>query len=136
MTLEELYTMPAPALKHHPRMERAKRAAQFMPFAALTGYAAELQEESRCTEQFIEQDEYEKEEINRRLAELLEDADGAPCVRIVFFVPDARKEGGAYTAAEGRLKKYRTDERVLVLDDGTEIPTEFICSVELSDRDG
>lgn len=130
MSEETLYTMSAPKLKYHARMSREKRAAQFMPFSALTGYEEELQEERRRTERFIELDAYEKEEVNRTLTSMVEAIDKEPFARIVYFVPDARKKGGSYTTVEGRLLKYRLHERTLLLDDGTEVPTDAICSIE------
>lgn len=128
--MEEMYAMPAPVLKHHVRMAREKRAAQFMPFSALTGYEEELEEERRRTEHFIELDEYEKEDINRTLLALVEEIDTIPRVRIVYFLPDEKKAGGAYVTMEGYLQKYRTYERLLLLDDGTEILTDAIRSIE------
>lgn len=112
--------------KRHPQMPADERAAQFSPFAALTGYGAVIRETARLTDRKMELSENMKEELERKLKEL--------CARncegeITFFVPDGRKEGGAYVTAEGRVKKTDDAERAVVLEDGTRIPVEDIVDI-------
>lgn len=82
-----------PVWKKHPQMDRMMRAAQFAPFAALTGHDEAVRETARLTEEEIELDEYEVAELNRKLQWLAEHKDTE--VSVVHFVKDAKKEGGA-----------------------------------------
>lgn len=113
----------------HPRMPLASRAAQFAPFAALTGHDDAIRETARLTDRRIEPDEYEKERTDRALRYALEHPGTA--VRVTYFVPDGRKDGGAYADAAGVVKRLDRAARALVLADGRRIPVEEILTVEL-----
>lgn len=89
----------------HPRMLLQDRAAQFSPFAALTGYEDALRETARQTEQFIELDEDRKQEIDRQIFYLRQHLKEQFNVKITYFVPDSRKEGGKYLVSEGQVQK-------------------------------
>ena len=103
------------------------RAAQFMPFAALTGYEAALGETARLSVERLELDAQEAEELNRRVA-LIARLPDRPEVTIEYFVPDDRKAGGAYVTVTGRMRHISVAKMTLVMD-GTEIPMEDIDSV-------
>ncbi len=123
---DDIIDLPHHVSKRHPQMPADERAAQFSPFAALTGYGAVIRETARLTDRKMELSENMKEELERKLKEL--------CARncegeIKFFVPDERKEGGAYVTAEGRVKKTDDAERAVVLEDGTRIPVEDIVDI-------
>ena len=100
-----------------PKMSLYNRAAQFSPFAALTGYDDIIREEARETGVWTEPGESRKEEINRRLNGIAEALAGRqkPAVRVTRFIPDAKKDGGAYAAAEGLVRKIDPIQRKLVL---------------------
>lgn len=102
---DDVIHLPHPASKIHPRMSMVDRAAQFSPFAALTGYDAVLKETARLTGERIELDEYEKNALNERLqliaATLGEDHE----VSITYFKPDELKAGGEYVTVTGEIKK-------------------------------
>ena len=85
-----------PTSKKHPRMSNMNRAAQFAPFAALTGYEESIEESARLTDRKIELSEYEIEELNTRLYFIKEHIKDRPKVTITYFQPDGRKDGGAY----------------------------------------
>lgn len=93
--------MPHPVSASRPRMPLQDRAAQFSPFAALTGYDAALKETARLTDRFIELEEDRKQEINLQIGYLQQHISEPITVRITYFEPDARKEGGAYNVLEG-----------------------------------
>lgn len=113
-----------------PPMPMLDRAAQFSPFAALTTYAAAIEEEGRLTDRMVELDESTKAILGAKLQILDDCAAEEPEVTITYFRPDARKAGGAYTRAAGRLKRIDTVEQTVMLTDGTRIPIEHICAVD------
>lgn len=110
-------------------MSMESRAAQFSPFAALTGYEAVVAETARRTEEKCELDEEQKLRIGRRLALLRKHIREAPIVRVRYFVPDERKAGGAERFAEGPVKKIDEYAGLLLLPDA-EIPFEDIYALE------
>lgn len=122
-------------LPHHVSASRkpmaiTARAAQFAPFAALSGYDAEVQEAGRLTDRPIEPDEYEKEAMNARLRLLARHFREEWVVSLVFFQPDERKAGGAYVTRTGTVKKLYETERLLTLTDGTVIPLDDLIALD------
>ena len=122
-------------LPHHVSASRkpmamTARAAQFAPFAALSGYDAEVQEAGRLTDRPIEPDEYEKEALNARLRLLARHLREEWVVSLVFFQPDERKAGGAYVTRTGMVKKLYETERLLTLTDGTVIPLDDLIALD------
>lgn len=100
------------------RMTPGNRAAQFAPFAALTGYDEAVAETARLTDRRRELDDSEKERLNAMLLSLAERIEERPEVEVTWFVPDARKDGGAYVTGTGRLKKIDTTQGCLCFTDG------------------
>ena len=122
-------------LPHHVSASRkpmaiTARAAQFAPFAGLSGYDAEVQEAGRLTDRPIEPDEYEKEALNARLRLLARHFREEWVVSLVFFQPDERKAGGAYVTRTGTVKKLYETERLLTLTDGTVIPLDDLIALD------
>ena len=115
--------------QNHPQMPLRDRAAQFAPFAALTGYEAAIGETARQTTERRELDAQEAAELNRRLTDLAARLKDRPKVTIEYFVPDERKSGGAYFTVAGRVRHISVPEKVLVMEDGTVIPLEDIVSI-------
>ena len=111
-----------------PRMSRMNRAAQFSPFAALTGYEDLIDEAARYTDERTELDDSVKEALGRRLRELLR-TEPPPVVTVVFFVPDGRKSGGAYRTVSGRLLGYDAHARTILLEPGGEIPLDDVTDL-------
>ena len=106
------------------------RAAQFSPFAALTGYDAAVKETARLTEDWVELDEYQKSALNDRLQILQERLSNTPVISITYFVPDERKSGGAYCTETGIIKKIDYYERAVIMRSGTHIPIDEIIGIE------
>ena len=122
-------------LPHHtsptkPRMAMIDRAAQFSPFAALTGYDAAVKETARLTENRIELDEYEKSALNDRLQIVQERLSDTPEISITYFVPDERKSGGVYCKETGVIKKIDYYERAVIMRSGAHIPIDEIIGIE------
>lgn len=113
-----------------PRMSRRDRAAQFSPFAALSGYGAAVDETARLTEEKAELHEDGKLLVNARLQLLLNHIDEKPELLITYFKPDEKKEGGSYRALGGTIKKIDLYERKIVMTDGSAAPIDDIYSIE------
>ena len=126
---KDMLHLPHPVSATHPRMSLQDRAAQFSPFAALTGYDDALKETARLTDRFIELDEDRKQEIDRQIGYLQQHRGEAVTVKITYFVPDARKDGGAYNTLEGCIQKIDENSRSLRIQ-GTEIPVEKIYEID------
>lgn len=127
---DAIINLPHPTSKKHPRMSMLNRAAQFSPFAALTGYDAAVKETARLTEQRVELDEYSKAALDERLRIIQEHLSETPQVTITFFQPDSRKAGGAYLSVTGCIKKIDTYEKCVVMMDKQKIPIEEIYGIE------
>lgn len=113
-----------------PRMSRKDRAAQFSPFAALSGYGAAVDETARLTEEKAELHEDGKLLVNARLQLLLDHIDEKPELLITYFKPDEKKKGGSYRALGGTIKKIDLYERRIVMTDGSTAPIDDIYSIE------
>lgn len=126
---DDMLHLPHPTSPTRPRMSMIDRAAQFSPFAALTGYDAAVKETARLTERKIELDEYEKQALDVKLAAIREQMGEHPEVTITYFQPDERKEGGSYQTVTGRIKKIDEYERQIVLVDGEKIKLADVMDV-------
>ena len=127
---DDIIDLPHYVSETHPPMSRADRAAQFSPFAALTGYDAAVRETARVTERRIELDEGVKAELNARLNCILEHLPEHPQVSLTYFVPDEKKSGGAYRTVTGTVRKLDSFAKTLTLTDGTVVPMEEMVHVE------
>ncbi len=127
---DDIINLPHHESKTHPHMSLRDRAAQFSPFAALSGYEAAVNETARLTEEWVEPDEYKKEQLNRRLVLIGENLSQTPRVEITYFKPDEKKSGGAYVTARGSVRKIDTYEGIFYMADGTKIPVDALCMVE------
>ncbi len=126
---KDMLHLPHPVSATHPRMSLQDRAAQFSPFAALTGYDDALKETARLTDRFIELDEDRKQEIDRQIGYLQQHPKDTIPVRITYFVPDAKKDGGAYRTLEGCVYKIDETTRSLRIRE-TEILVERILRID------
>lgn len=112
-------------------MSAAERAAQFSPFAALTGFEAVIDETARYTASRGELSEDEKALLNEKLMLLQDALTEMPEARFEFFRPDERKEGGEYVSVTGRVKRIDSLARCLLLQSGEAIAIDDIYSIEL-----
>ena len=110
--------------------DKILRAAQFAPFAALTGHDEAVKETARLTDQRIEIDEYAKDELNRRLNYIKEHIEDEQMFSITYFLPDEKKDGGRYVTATDFVVKIKEYENTVVMYDKTEIPIPDILMIE------
>ncbi len=115
-------------------MSRTNRAAQFAPFAALTGYEESIEETARLTDSRIELSEYEIEELNARLNFIQEHIKERPEVTITYFQPDERKEGGEYITVTGRVRRIDEVNGVLIFDNEMMVAIEKITDVSVKEE--
>lgn len=114
----DLLHLPHHRSPAHAPMLRQSRAAQFAPFAALTGFDAQLRETERQTQAQAEPNEDALQELDQSLHTLFACVHTQPAVQVRWFVPDAKKSGGAYKAAAGRVLQLDRNRSLLVLDSG------------------
>ena len=126
---DDIIDLPRPKSAHEP-MPMSDRAAQFSPFAALTGYEDAIDETARLTDARVELGESAVEELERKLIDLAARISERPEISVTYFVPDGRKEGGAYVTRTGKLKRIDELGRELVFADGAKIAVGDIISVE------
>ncbi len=122
-------------LPHHqsdtrPKMSNYDRAAQFSPFAALTGHADSIKETARLTDDYNEPSEQMKAIMDKKILFLMEQLENQPEITITFFKPDEKKEGGAYITITGVVKKIKTYERQMQMTTGDLIPIDMIFGID------
>ena len=126
----DIINLPHHVSHNHPQMPMEARAAQFAPFAALTGYDAVIHETARQTDKQVELEEYDNERLNRIFSELMDSLEEHPVVTVSYFKPDEHKAGGAYMTVSGKLKKIDTYEQIMKMEDGTVIPIGSIMDLQ------
>ena len=129
-TYDDIINLPHHISTTRPHMTVIDRAAQFSPFAALTGYDSAIKETSRQTDAKVKLDEYVRDALSDRLQILAFRIKEHPEIAITYFQPDEKKNGGAYVTAVSSAKKIDKYERVVVMTDGTAIPIDEIISID------
>ena len=127
---DELIGLPHPVFEKHPQMPMESRAAQFLPFAALTGYDAAIQETARLTDTRLDLDEDDKLLLSSKLQLIQDQIRARPEVAITHFVPDERKTGGAYRVVRGCVKKVDAVERVILFTDSRRIMIDDVYAID------
>lgn len=128
---DDIMNVPHHVSSVHPPMSRQERAAQFSPFAALTGYESAIRETARLTEQKLELEENELEILDRNLRKIREHISEHPKVWVTYFKPDDRKKGGAYITVKSRIKKIDLYKKYILLEEGSLIPFGDIYKINL-----
>lgn len=125
---DDIINLPHHVSDYHKPMSMANRAAQFAPFAALSGHDEAIKETIRQTIAFKELSEDEKNLISRKLIYAIEHHSS---VEITHFVPDATKSGGCYKNIAGRIKKWEEFDKAIILEDGSNIPVSHISELNI-----
>lgn len=123
---EDIINLPHHISKTHPQMPMSDRAAQFSPFAALTGYDEAINEAGRLTCNKILLSEDAKEDLDRKMQQILSCLSSSPVVSVIYYEPDPFKEGGCYKTITGQIKCVSDIERNLIMSDGTIIPLDNV----------
>lgn len=135
MNVEDKYGdilyLPHHVSSKHPRMSLYDRAAQFSPFAALTGHDEAIEETARLTEAFKELDESEKDLINEKLFRIATDKSFSSDVTFTFFKLDFLKDGGEYITVTDRVKKIDFSNREIITEGGIKIYIDDIRNLVL-----
>lgn len=129
---DEIMGLPHHVSKTRPQMPMSDRAAQFAPFAALTGYDSAIKETGRLTNERIELDEDALTALNVKYQFLMDALDEESEIKITYFKPDERKAGGEYVSAIGAVKKVDDFERLITMQDGTRIPMDDVYDMSIS----
>ena len=124
---DDIINLPRPISKKHPTLSKAQRAAQFAPFAALSGYDGIISETGRLTSEKIEIDEDKIDQINKQLKELAQNKN--TIADIVYFKPDNYKQGGAYIEETLKIKQVDEDNLCLITSTGLRINFEDILEI-------
>ena len=127
---DDIINLPCPTSKRHPRIAMIDRAAQFAPFAALTGYDDAITETGRLTGTKLELSEETKERIDIKINYLIDNMEENPEVTITYFVPDKKKAGGEYVTITDTIKKIDQYEHILIMESGVKISLFEILSIE------
>ena len=126
---DDIIHLPRPVLEGRAGMSSYDRAAQFSPFAALTGFDAAIQETGRLTDSRVELEEYGRQQLDEQMRALIEVIHTRPKVRVEWFCRDERKDGGSYVTTIGHVKKVDEYSGQLIFTDGRRIPLGEIQSV-------
>ena len=127
---DDIINLPHHVSSTRPQMSMIDRAAQFSPFAALTGYDAAIKETGRLTDEKIELDEEALSNLNMKFQILFEKLDEQPDIAITYFKPDETKSGGAYLTTTDKIKKVDEYERIITTANGTKIPMDDVTNLE------
>ena len=130
---EDILYLPHHVSSTRPQMPMSDRAAQFSPFAALTGYDAAIKETGRLTDARTELTEDELNALDMKCQKLMAHLDKAPLVHFTYFQPDVHKEGGAYVTVSGTVKKIDIFERMVYLKDGTSVPLNDVFDIPIDE---
>ena len=127
---DDIINLPHHVSQTRPQMSMIDRAAQFSPFAALTGYDAAIKETGRLTDTKLEIGDEERDVLDRKQQYLQKIVADRPEITITYFVPDEKKAGGSYISLTGNLKRIDYYERLFVLTDETKIQLDEIVDIE------
>ena len=127
---EDIIDLPPYTSKKYPQPSMEDRAARFSPFAAVTGYEEMVQEQARVTDVKMDLDDSEKEKISDRLNMILQFQHEEPIVRISYFVPNSKKDGGSYREEFGKIKAVDPYSRLVIMQNGSRIRIDDIVSVD------
>lgn len=128
---DDIIHLPHHVSAVHPHMSLSDRAAQFSPFAALTGYHDAIEEAARFTERKKELDENSRAILDGKLQAILNHRDSPMEITVTYFLADPKKSGGSYVSATGVVKKIDPHRRVLIMEHGLDIPVDDIVDLDM-----
>src|SRR6056297_1708523 len=126
---EDMLNLPNHKSNKHTQMSKHNRAAQFSPFAALTGYSSAINEKARLTDKKDELDEYIKVDLNEKICIIQNHIDEKPQVSITYFQPDKNKSGGKYNTIDGYVKKIDEFRHIIMMQNNSKILIDDIVEI-------
>lgn len=130
---DDIIDLPHHVSKTHPQMTMEERAAQFSPFAALTGYDDAVAETRRLTEEWVELSDEEAEDLNKKITYLSEHPDDRHEIQAVYFKPDEKKSGGAYITKQGVIRRIDTVNQYIEFSDRIRIEMKHLKKIIVDD---
>lgn len=130
---DDIINLERPRYIDLPPMSMHDRAAQFSPFAALVGYEDAVKETARLTDARRELSEDDTAELNRQLGELTKRLSERPKIRVTFFIPDKKKDGGRYASKIGNARTIDQYNNAIVFTDGEAVQIKDMYSVVFID---
>ena len=127
---QDIINLPHKVSQNHKQMSLYDRAAQFQPFAALTGYNDLVIESSRLTKKKIILSEDEKITINDKLLLLDSNIKAKPLASFTYFIKDNKKSGGNYITISGNVKKIDLYNKIIILTNNQKIPIDDIIDIK------
>lgn len=127
---KDIINNPHHTSKTRKRMSQSNRAAQFAPFAALTGHDVSIYEAARLTENKIELNDKEIDALNMKLNFLKEHIKEQPEIKVTYFVPDIKKDGGAYVEYSGTIRVIDETQKIIITGNRTKIAIEMILDLK------
>ena len=131
---DDIINLPHYVSQKRPRMSMHDRAAQFSPFAALTGYEEAVTETARLTDSRLIPDEEHSEELDRTIRLILDSIGSCPEITVLHFVPDQKKNGGKYEEYTGILRAFSDYDRVFIFTDGKKIAVYDIYDIRFAEK--
>lgn len=128
---DDIIHLPHHVSTTHPQMPVSERAAQFSPFAALSGHQEAIKEAARLTDEKIELDENTKTILDQKLQSLL-GCSVAPEATVTYFQKDPKKDGGSYRKATGVVTSIHPHKRTIIMEHDLEIPLDDIVDIQFS----
>lgn len=131
---DDIIGLPHYVSQKRPKMSMHDRAAQFSPFAALTGYEEAVAETARLTDSKLIPDEEKSEELDRTIRLILDNIGSFPEITVLYFIPDQRKNGGKYEEYTGFLRAFNEYDRMFIFGDGKKIAVNDIYDIRFSEK--
>ena len=131
---DDIIDLPHFVSKNRKHMSNYDRAAQFAPFAALTGYGEQISEASRITQDFIELGEQERNELDYKINLINNNIKNKPVIKLRYFIPDKYKDGGEYLEEEVIVKRIDYVYRLLILTDNRKIDFYYINDIQIKNN--
>ena len=128
---DDIINLPHHRSAKRPHMSNYQRAAQFAPFAALTGYDAAIDETARLTDQKLELSDEQADHLNAQILRIIENIADKPQVEIIYFVPDNSKSGGRYVTVTGRVRRVDDHNREIVFVDGMTVGIDDVWNIKI-----
>lgn len=128
---DDILNMPHHVSITRPHISMHDRAAQFSPFAALTGYDDTVRETARLTDEKLELTADRTTDLNQKIAFLKEHADERPEITVEYFIPDEKKSGGKYVTLSGKFRRIDEYNHNMVFTSGEEIPLNDIFEIDV-----